>query len=134
MGGKIGAVCVAVDVDDDELRIVKLPEGFDLSLDPSVSDIFFTWANGGVLCILPEDETLLPSEYIRREKTSFLDLVPSIVTLMAKMGASSPSGKPCFVRPWLLIPTVSSPVSRSPNRSRRPYPPIPSLTTPEIVL
>ena len=36
---------------------------YDLSFDLSVADMFFTWTNGGMLCILPENESLLPLDY-----------------------------------------------------------------------
>lgn len=71
----------------------RASQTFDLSFDPSASDMFFTWTQGGVLCVLPEEEILLPSEYIRRERISYLNLVPSIGEFMRKMGALSPA---CF--------------------------------------
>ena len=59
---------------------------FDFTFDPSVSDMFFTWAKGGQLCVLPEEELMLPSEYIRREKITFWNSVPSLASFMNKMG------------------------------------------------
>tara|TARA_B100000780_G_C21100033_1_gene443884 strand:+ start:93 stop:1670 length:1578 start_codon:yes stop_codon:yes gene_type:complete len=73
-------------------KIYDLKEGFkasqiyDLSFDLSVSDMFFTWANGGVLCILSEDEKLMPFDYIRREKIEFWSSVPTVASFMEKMG------------------------------------------------
>jgi len=67
---------------------------FDFSFDPSASDMFFTWTHGGVLCVLPEEELLLPSEYINREKITFWNSVPSIASFMNKMGALSPGSFP----------------------------------------
>lgn len=72
----------------------RASQTFDLSFDPSAADMFFTWTNGGALCVLPEEEILLPSEYIRRERISFLNLVPSIGNFMMKMGALSPGAFP----------------------------------------
>jgi len=63
---------------------------FDFSFDPSASDMFFTWANGGVLCILPEEEIFLPFDYIIRERISFWNSVPTIVNFMAKLGLLKP--------------------------------------------
>jgi amino acid adenylation domain-containing protein len=71
----------------------RASQTFDLSFDPSVADMFFTWTKGGVLCVLPEEEVLLPSEYLRRERVSFLNLVPSIGEFMRRMGALEPG---CF--------------------------------------
>ena len=59
---------------------------FDFSFDPSVSDILFTWLKGGVLCIVPEEELILPSEFIIREKINFWNSVPSIANFMMKTG------------------------------------------------
>ncbi len=71
----------------------RASQTFDLSFDPSVSDMFFTWANGGVLCVLPESELILPFDYIRREKITFWNSVPAIASFMAKMGYLTPG---CF--------------------------------------
>lgn len=63
---------------------------YDFSFDLSVSDMFFTWTRGGILCVLPEEEVLLPNEYICREKITFWNSVPSIANFMLKMGHLSP--------------------------------------------
>ena len=42
----------------------KASQVYDLSFDLSVSDMFFTWANGGVLCVLSEDEQLVMEKFI----------------------------------------------------------------------
>lgn len=72
----------------------RASQTFDFSFDPSVSDMFFTWTKGGVLCVLPEEEMLLPHEYIRREGITFWNSVPSIASFMNKMGHLSPSSFP----------------------------------------
>ncbi len=72
----------------------KASQTFDFSFDPSVSDIFFTWSNGGVLCVLPEEEKLIPTDFIRREKITFWNSVPSIASFMKKMGHLSPNNFP----------------------------------------
>jgi len=58
---------------------------FDFSFDPSVSDMFFTWHMGGVLCVPLESEVIAPYDFIRREKINFWNSVPSIVGFMQKM-------------------------------------------------
>ena len=60
---------------------------FDLSFDLSVCDMFFTWSNCGTLCVLPEEELFLPSEYINREKISFWYSVPTLAGFMDRFGA-----------------------------------------------
>ena len=64
----------------------RASQTFDFSFDPSVSDIFFTWFKGGVLCVLPEEERLIPTDFIKREKINFWNSVPSIALFMEKMG------------------------------------------------
>jgi len=70
----------------------NLPENFnmsqfhDLSFDPSVSDIFYTWTNAGTLCVVPENEMLMPSDFIINEKIDVWSSVPSIGSFMLSMG------------------------------------------------
>lgn len=74
------------------LEIYQLTAGFrasqtfDLSFDPSVSDILFTWMAGGTLCVLPEKEMLIPTDFIIRERITFWNSVPSIANFMIKTG------------------------------------------------
>ncbi len=86
-------------VTDENLRVFfknlsnfyKLPVGyrasqtFDLSFDLSVVDIFFTWINGGRLCILNQSELIMPFDYIKREKINFWFSVPTLPSFMNKM-------------------------------------------------
>ena len=72
----------------------RASQTFDLSFDPSAADMFFTWARGGVLCVLPEEDLLLPSEYIRREGITFWNAVPTIAAFMERMGALAPGSFP----------------------------------------
>ena len=58
---------------------------YDLSFDLSVADMFFTWTNGGMLCVLPENESLLPLDYIKREKINLWSSVPTLATFMFKL-------------------------------------------------
>ena len=64
----------------------RASQTFDLSFDPSVSDIFFTLMSGGTLCILPDDELMMPHLYISREQISFWNSVPTIASFLHKMG------------------------------------------------
>lgn len=57
---------------------------FDLSFDLSVCDMLFTWSNSGTLCILPEDEKLIPTDYIQREEIEFWFSVPTLASFMDK--------------------------------------------------
>ena len=68
----------------------RASQTFDLSFDPSVSDIFFTWVAGGTLCVVPEKEMLIPTDFIIREKITFWNSVPSIANFMLKTGNLKP--------------------------------------------
>ena len=72
----------------------RASQTFDFSFDPSVSDIFFTWFKGGTLCVLPEEEKLIPTDFIKRERISFWNSVPSIAVFMKKMGHLTPNNFP----------------------------------------
>ncbi|MDC1238153.1 amino acid adenylation domain-containing protein [Pseudomonadales bacterium] len=84
------------------LKIYQLNPGFrasqtfDLSFDPSVSDIFFTWIAGGTLCVVPEKEMLIPTDFIIREKITFWNSVPSIANFMLKTGNLKPGSFPAL--------------------------------------
>ncbi len=73
--------------------IYELPRGFrasqtfDLSFDLSVCDLFFTWTNAGTLCLLSEEDRLLPSDYINREEIYFWYSVPTLASIMNKFGS-----------------------------------------------
>jgi amino acid adenylation domain-containing protein len=58
----------------------------DFSFDPSVSDLFTTWSLGGELCVVPEAELIAPAHFIRRSNLQVWSSVPSIGTLMHKLG------------------------------------------------
>lgn len=74
----------------------RASQTFDFSFDPSVSDMFFTWANGGTLCVLPEEELMLPHEYIVRERITFWNSVPAIASFLHKMGHLLPGAFPAL--------------------------------------
>ncbi len=61
-------------------------QSHDLSFDFSVSDVFNTWANGGVLCVLPEEEKFYPAEFIIRESIEFWSAVPTLLKFMDGLG------------------------------------------------
>jgi len=58
----------------------------DFSFDPSVSDLFTTWSLAGELCVVPEAELIAPAHFIRRSNLQVWSSVPSIGTLMHKLG------------------------------------------------
>lgn len=68
----------------------RASQTFDLSFDPAISDIFFTWFKCGTLCVLPEKEIMLPADFIVRERITFWNSIPSIAHFMIKTGNLKP--------------------------------------------
>ena len=64
---------------------------YDLSFDLSVADMFFTFSNHGMLCVLNEKELLFPVDYIVRENIEYWSSVPTLISFMYKMGALKPN-------------------------------------------
>lgn len=83
-------------------RFYKLEPGyrasqtFDLSFDLSVCDMFFTWINGGTLCVLTERDMYCPSEYIRDKGIEFWFSVPTLAGFMKKLDALTPNVFPAL--------------------------------------
>ncbi len=72
----------------------KSSQTFDLSFDPSVCDMFFTWLKGGTLCVMNAAEIFMPADYIRREKIEFWHSVPMIAEYLGKLGHLKPEAFP----------------------------------------
>ncbi len=72
----------------------RCSQTFDLSFDPSICDMFYTWKNGGTLCILEEKELICASEYIKRESIHFWHSVPLLAEFMGKLGKLRPNEFP----------------------------------------
>jgi amino acid adenylation domain-containing protein len=69
----------------------RLSQTFDLSFDPSVSDMFCAWFNGSALCVLSPDEIYCASDYIQRERITFWASVPTLANFMIKLGQLKPN-------------------------------------------
>lgn len=66
----------------------------DLTFDVSIADIFMAWTRGGTLCC-PSQRTLLnPSAFLRQQRISIFQGVPSHAALMARLGALKPGSFP----------------------------------------
>jgi len=72
----------------------KASQTFDLGFDLSVVDLFFTFFNGGQLCLLNQEELIMPYDYIKREKIDFWYSVPTLASFMYKMGYLLPNSFP----------------------------------------
>tara|TARA_B110000008_G_C16925722_1_gene546627 strand:- start:627 stop:1616 length:990 start_codon:yes stop_codon:yes gene_type:complete len=69
----------------------RASQTYDLSFDLSVADIFFTFSNHGMLCVLNEKELLLPMDYIVRDNIEYWSSVPTLIAFMHKMGVLKPN-------------------------------------------
>src|SRR3989339_240590 len=69
----------------------RLSQTFDLSFDPSVSDMFCAWFNGAALCVLSPDEIYGAADYIQREKITFWASAPTVANFMIKLRQLKPN-------------------------------------------
>ena len=70
----------------------------EFNFDPSVSDLFFTWSSGGVLCVVPENELLMPFDFIIREKIQIWSSVPTVANFLLKMKMLKPGIFPSIIK------------------------------------
>jgi len=70
----------------------------EFNFDPSVSDLFFTWSNGGLLCVVPENELLMPFDFIIREKIQIWSSVPTVANFLLKMKMLKPGVFPSIIK------------------------------------
>lgn len=63
----------------------RLSQTFDLTFDPSVFDMFVTWAGGATLVVPQREELADPAAFAHREQLSHWFSVPSVVSLAARM-------------------------------------------------
>lgn len=80
----------------------RLSHTFDLTFDPSVFDLFVTWAAGATLVVPARQELLEPVEYlIKREITHWFS-VPSVVSVAEGLG-NLPAGRATDVQRSIFI-------------------------------
>lgn len=63
----------------------RLSQTFDLTFDPSVFDMFVTWAGGATLVVPQREELSDPVAFAHRQLLSHWFSVPSVVSLAARM-------------------------------------------------
>ncbi|MZF84741.1 amino acid adenylation domain-containing protein [Streptomyces sp. SID5643] len=63
----------------------RLSQTFDLTFDPSVFDMFVTWAGGATLVVPQREELADPVAFAHRHRLSHWFSVPSVVSLAARM-------------------------------------------------
>lgn len=76
----------------------KASQFHEFSFDPSISDLFYTWLNGGVLCVVPEEELMMPYEFIKRENIQIWSSVPTVFNFMYKLKILNPNVFPLLIK------------------------------------
>lgn len=83
-----GSVAHLIKVLDRRYRLGpgdRVSQVFELTFDLSVFDMFMTWSAGATLCVVPAEQLLGPSKFIREERLSIWFSTPSTVAFMQKM-------------------------------------------------
>jgi amino acid adenylation domain-containing protein len=63
----------------------RMSHTFDLTFDPSVFDLFVSWAGGATLVVPAAGDLLTPAEYVRRKRVTHWFSVPSVVSVAAEL-------------------------------------------------
>jgi amino acid adenylation domain-containing protein len=63
----------------------RLSQTFDLTFDPSVFDMFVTWAGGATLVVPQREDLADPAAFARENRLTHWFSVPSVVSLAARM-------------------------------------------------
>jgi amino acid adenylation domain-containing protein len=74
-------VCERYDVDETD----RFSQGFDLTFDLSVHDMFVCWERGACLFSVPETSVMAPAKFIREYQLTMWFSVPSVIGLLARL-------------------------------------------------
>lgn len=69
-------------------RFIHLPE---LNFDLSVHDLFSAWRVGGSLYCVPQDEVMIPGDFVRQHRLTAWTSVPSAVAILKKFKKLNPA-------------------------------------------
>jgi amino acid adenylation domain-containing protein len=72
----------------------RVSQFFELTFDPSVSDIFVTLGSGASLHVVPPTQIMAPAKHIKDEGLTVWYSVPSVVDFMARMKLLLPAAFP----------------------------------------
>jgi amino acid adenylation domain-containing protein len=64
----------------------RMSHTFDLTFDPSVFDLFVTWAGGATLVVPAAGDLLRPAEHVRQARLTHWFSVPSVISVAAELG------------------------------------------------
>lgn len=63
----------------------RVSQTFELSFDPSVFDMFVTWAGGGTLVVPRREEILTPARFVAERRVTHWFSVPSVISLARRL-------------------------------------------------
>ncbi|MBT0772356.1 amino acid adenylation domain-containing protein [Kineosporia sp. J2-2] len=63
----------------------RMSHTFDLTFDPSVFDLFVTWAGGATLCVPSAGDLLTPIDYVVERRITHWFSVPSVVSVAVEL-------------------------------------------------
>ncbi|MFC4049252.1 amino acid adenylation domain-containing protein [Actinomadura syzygii] len=63
----------------------RVSQTFELSFDPSVFDMFVTWAGGGTLVVPQREEILTPARFVTERRVTHWFSVPSVISLARRL-------------------------------------------------
>jgi amino acid adenylation domain-containing protein len=93
---------------------------FDLTFDPSVSDMFTTWSAGATLVVPTKHQLRNPVAFVTEFNIAHWSSVPSMISLARRMRQLSPSAMPglrtsCFAGEALTLPQARTWQYAAPN-------------------
>jgi amino acid adenylation domain-containing protein len=90
----VHAFLEAIDARYDLEENDRFSQLFDLTFDLSVFDLFAAWGAGACLCCPADKQLLEPSSFLRAQGLTVWFSVPSVATLMHRLGALKPAAFP----------------------------------------
>jgi amino acid adenylation domain-containing protein len=72
----------------------RVSEGFDLTFDPSVFQMFTAWASGATLVVPDADELLSPVRFVASRRITHWFSVPSVISIARRLRALRPGVMP----------------------------------------
>jgi D-alanine--poly(phosphoribitol) ligase subunit 1 len=72
----------------------RFSQMFDLTFDLSVHDLFLCWSVGACLCVVPDNQVMLPAKFIRDRKLSAWFSVPSAASMLNRLKLLRPAAFP----------------------------------------
>ncbi|MGP3948534.1 amino acid adenylation domain-containing protein [Streptomyces sp. 7N604] len=72
----------------------RVSHTFELTFDPSVHDMFVTWAAGGTMVVAQPQDMLTPVRFVNRNRLTHWFSTPSVLTLATRLRALVPGSMP----------------------------------------